>query len=260
MEERIVSDESYRGRLFTVADPDARLRDADDLMKFLDAGRGQPKRIPRGSRVAVDAIREVPAGARQVALFAHALSPEGDRAHGWTSVGNFAGLFLSETLGRIGVPAGSGQYGPHAVWVRGTYKGQVDLVRVVGTHRQIEVVSAQTRDAFLGLVGAARADGVAVGLNSGFRSWPEQKQLYDGYMRGLAGYNLASRPGNSNHQNGVAFDFDVGGGGSNPTYLWLQKHATKHGFVRTVKSEVWHWEYLPDKAAQARSRAASTTW
>ena len=255
-----MSDESYRDRPFTIADADARLRDPADPSKFLETAPGRPRRIPQGTRIRIDRIREMPSGARQVSLFVHARSADGARDIGWTSALNLDGRFLSETLGRIEVPPGEGRFGSHAVWVRGDYRGQVALVRVFGSNRQVKVVSADTRDAFLALVADARGDGIAIGLNSGFRSYPEQKQLYDGYKRGLPGYNLAAKPGHSNHQNGVAFDFDVGGGGSNATYLWLQKHATKHGFVRTVKSEAWHWEYLPDKAARARGRGTSTTW
>ncbi|MCW5581903.1 MAG: hypothetical protein KIS72_11240 [Luteimonas sp.] len=118
-----MSDESDRDREFTVADPDARLRDPADLSRFLEAAPGQPIRIPRGTRVRIDRIREVPSGARQVALFVHATPADDVSAQGWTSAFNLEGGFLSETLGRIDVPPGSGRYGPHAVWVRGDYKG-----------------------------------------------------------------------------------------------------------------------------------------
>ena len=58
----------------------------------------------------------------------------------------------------------------------------------------------------------------------------------------------------SKHGFGIAIDFNTGGrthfqASWNPTnYAWLIKNAHKFGFVRTVASEEWHFEYLPDKA------------
>ena len=85
-------------------------------------------------------------------------------------------------------------------------------------------------------------------LDSGFRSYPEQKQLHDGFTRGLLGFNTAAPPGFSKHQNGIAFDLSVPGGDGNPTYEWLKLHATTFGFVRTVSKEPWHWEFDEPKA------------
>ena len=56
-------------------------------------------------------------------------------------------------------------------------------------------------------------------------------------------YPMAGKPGWSAHHTGRATDFDVTG---NPAmYKWLVKNAIRYGFIRTVKSERWHWEYLP---------------
>lgn len=38
------------------------------------------------------------------------------------------------------------------------------------------------------------------------------------------------------------------------------RNATQFGFVRTVKREVWHWEFLPEKAEAARRRGAHETF
>ena len=48
--------------------------------------------------------------------------------------------------------------------------------RTVGTNREIEHVAAETAKAFLAMAGAAQTEGRVVGLNRGFRSYPEQKQ------------------------------------------------------------------------------------
>ncbi len=251
--------ESYRGRTFSVCDPDARLRKADALHEFVMAG-GKPATIPDGTKVKVDAVRVVPAGAEAVVIYVHALAEPGGAPLGWTSAANLEGRFLSETVGKLPPPPNASRFGPNAAWQSDEYLGQVTLIEVVGTEREIKRIAEATCEKFLAMVDAARAAGVTIGLNSGFRSWPEQKFLFDGRQRGLPGFAPANRPGNSNHQNGIAFDISVGGGGSNPTYVWLSKNATGFGFVRTVKSEAWHWEFLPEKAAKAKSKGVCTIW
>ena len=67
-------------------------------------------------------------------------------------------------------------------------------------------------------------------------------------------FNLAATPGTSQHQNGRAFDIDLGYSTNDTkqphpeamteTYKWLLLNAHKYGFVRTVANERWHWEYL----------------
>ena len=255
-----MNEASYRDRIFVVADPDARLRDPAALHSFLSAPGGEPARIPKDSQIRVDAVKRQPAGAKAVNLFVHALPADGGAAFGWTSANNLKGRFLSETIGSIPPAPGASRFGPNAAWENGAFLGQVTLVEVTGTAREIERIAESTCDAFLAMADAAREDGVAIGLNSGFRSWPEQKHLHDGFVRGLPGFNPANRPGTSNHQNGIAFDLDVGGGGSNPTYLWLQKNATGFGFIRTVRREAWHWEFRPAAAKKAKGRGTFTTW
>jgi LAS superfamily LD-carboxypeptidase LdcB len=61
-------------------------------------------------------------------------------------------------------------------------------------------------------------------------------------------FALAAEPGRSNHQNGIAFDLDVGGFDGNPVYDWLKVHGPGFGFIRTVNKEPWHWEFRPAQA------------
>ncbi len=89
---------------------------------------------------------------------------------------------------------------------------------------------------------AARAAGINLHVNSAFRSMEEQRALYQKYLNGTG--NLAAKPGYSNHQGGIAVDINVGGTGTS-TYKWLANNASRFGFVRTVPSEPWHWEYRP---------------
>lgn len=245
---------SYRGKTFVVESSDARLRRADDLSAFVLRPDGAIKTIAPGSSIRIADVRTTPAGSKAVNIFVLARSADSATEFGWTSANNLAQRFLSETIGAIEPMPATNQFGPNAAWSNGKFLGQITLIRVVGTNREIEHVAAATADAFLAMAAAAQTEGRIVGLNSGFRSYPEQKHLSDGWQRRLPGFNPANPPGFSNHQNGVAFDIDVGAGPGNATYDWMARNATQFGFVRTVKSEVWHWEFLPDKAGAARLR------
>ena len=67
--------------------------------------------------------------------------------------------------------------------------------------------------------------------------------------------NLASKPGYSNHQNGIAFDLNTsgsGGTGTGTVYNWLKENSWKFGFIRTVRSEHWHWEYRPHSVKEGK--------
>ncbi|HEX8238702.1 MAG TPA: M15 family metallopeptidase [Allosphingosinicella sp.] len=255
-----MNSESYKGKTFTVADPDARIRKDGALHEYETGPDGGFIVIPKGTKIRIDAVEVVPAGAKAVVLYAHALSADSAATLGWTVASNIQGRLLSETIGSIPPKPGASRFGPNAAWAKDKYLGQVTLVRLVGTDKEIEHISGETCDRFLAMAEAARADGVEIGVNSGFRSWPEQKFLFEGRQKGLPGFAPANRPGNSNHQNGIAFDIDVNGGGSNPTYVWLSQNATRFGFLRTVSHEPWHWEYLPDKAAAARARGVFSTF
>ena len=74
------------------------------------------------------------------------------------------------------------------------------------------------------------------------------------FKAGSSKYSAATAPpGSSNHGSGIAIDFNVGGRNNfsplnTANYVWLAKNAHRFGFVRTVGSEEWHWEYLPAKS------------
>jgi LAS superfamily LD-carboxypeptidase LdcB len=76
------------------------------------------------------------------------------------------------------------------------------------------------------------------------------------FRAGASQYNAATAaPGTSNHGSGIAIDLNTGSRNTpgfpalNSTiYSWLIKNSYKFGFIRTVRSEEWHFEYLPDRA------------
>ncbi len=256
---------TYLSKVFTITDPDSRLRNADNLLEYLryapteerpdGASNGVFKIIPVGTRVRADDVRfAARSGTRQQA-YVHVVDAASGAPIGWTSKVNFDGKFLGETLGSV-APTDSNEHGPNAAWRNGEYLGQVTLVRIVNVEGRIEHVTLDTLDPLIDMIEAAARDGKRLIVNDGFRSYPDQKYLHDGWTERRPGFNLAARPGYSKHQSGVAIDFVVPGGNGNPVYEWLKLHGPSFGWVRTVSNEAWHWEYNREKADWAV--AAST--
>ena len=115
---------------------------------------------------------------------------------------------------------------------RGSYIGRIQTVKIQG-----KWVEKNTACAFLRMEAAY---GSPLQLNSGFRTMSEQTYLWNCYQtKRCNNGNLAARPGYSNHQNGIALDI------SSRDYAYLAANAHRFGFIRTVVSERWHWEYRP---------------
>ena len=100
-------------------------------------------------------------------------------------------------------------------------------------------VEIKTARAFEQMRLAAEQDGIRLVIWSGFRTYERQAELYARYRRGHG--NLAAKPGHSNHQSGRALDLMLD---SDAVYQWLGKHARRYGFMKTVKGEPWHWEFV----------------
>lgn len=88
--------------------------------------------------------------------------------------------------------------------------------------------------------------GQGLSVTSGGRTYEEQAYLYDGYKRGLPGFNLAAPPGTSLHESGIAVD--LGGPMTNAgsaQHAWLRQNAAQFGWywVGQRYGEAWHWEY-----------------
>src|SRR3546814_6414625 len=58
-----------------------------------------------------------------------------------------------------------------------------------------------------------------------------------------------ARPGQSNHERGLAVDFTYGGSTiqsrSSPAFEWLRGNAARYGFYN-LPSEPWHWSVNGD--------------
>jgi LAS superfamily LD-carboxypeptidase LdcB len=124
-----------------------------------------------------------------------------------------------------------------AGYVNGTRRA-IQLAAITGA----KFMRSDAAAAFLRMEAAARAAGVQLLVTRAFATWDEQARLFALYQSGKG--NLAARPGYSNHQGGIAVDLSTGGT-KTAVYRWLALNAGRFGFVRTVKSEPWHWEFRP---------------
>lgn len=114
-------------------------------------------------------------------------------------------------------------------------------------------MTTTTACAFDKMASAALAAGVKITINSGFRTIARQQYFWNCYQtKACNNGNLAAQPGTSNHGRGIALDLNtdcskqIGAKpdcGASKVYQWLYNNGHNYGFVRTVQSEPWHWEY-----------------
>ena len=164
---------------------------------------------------------------------------------GWTRASNLgdgcSDLFFA--------PTWIDKKGPNACWRAGDYIGPKLLVNMVGFGAEMEQITVDSLEAYLKLKDAAEQDNIQISINSAFRTFERQAQLRHRFDIGQG--NNAARPGFSNHQHGQAFDLNTRHNvfdGSDKIYEWLKQNAPRHGFVRTVSRESWHWEFRPAEA------------
>jgi len=142
--------------------------------------------------------------------------------------------------------------GPNGCWEHGSFIGAKLLVNIVGFGGEMEQVTFDSLDAYLKLKDAAAdQSNIEISINSAFRTFQRQAELR--HLFDIGQGNKAAPAGASNHQHGQAFDLNTRHNvfdGTDKVYEWLKKNAPKHGFVRAVSNETWHWEYRPVEATQ----------
>ena len=151
---------------------------------------------------------------------------------------------------KITMPDSVGNYPIYLTGASGSTKS--------GVMYKNKLVIADYYPPFKKMVDAAKIDGVTIILNDAFRKYEDQMKLrvknapYNKknnkeFLETSSSTNFnpyTGRPGWSRHHYGIAFDISTAGG-KNKAYKWLEKNALAFGFIRTVKSETWHWEYEP---------------
>lgn len=129
-------------------------------------------------------------------------------------------------------------------------------------------IRQEVLDAFIEMYNAAKAEGITLIVNSGYRTYEYQKSLYDNYEKVNGkeyadGY--AARPDYSEHQSGLALDIVSYGMtmknfAESDTYKWLVNNCVKYGFILRYpenKEEItgyqyesWHYRFLGKDLAQ----------
>lgn len=115
-------------------------------------------------------------------------------------------------------------------------------------------IKNEVYDQFIKMWRDAKDEGLTLIINSSYRTFKDQEDIYSGYND-----DYASRPGFSEHQTGLALDIVTPGSIGNDfentdEFRWLQNNAYKYGFIlRYPKDkehitgysyESWHYRYL----------------
>ena len=103
-------------------------------------------------------------------------------------------------------------------------------------------------------------------ITSGYRSYAQQKSLYDRWKAGTFHAPSVARPGTSRHENGRALDLRDSGStagvtmAGNPRSNWLRNNCSRWGFVANGYSfrEPWHYEYQGDPWAGSGSSSGAS--
>jgi hypothetical protein len=83
---------------------------------------------------------------------------------------------------------------------------------------------------------AVAARGTTMTINSALRTLPQQYLLYEWYLQGRCGIGLAAKPGNSNHESGLAVDIDDNTG-------W-NSFMSAHGWKWYGSADPVHFDYV----------------
>ncbi len=114
------------------------------------------------------------------------------------------------------------------------------------------LVNARASAAAYKMVDDAKKDGVDLNLGGyfAFRTYEHQVALRKQWCA-KGNCDGAAEPGTSNHEMGLAIDFNLPGTNKSAVrnaskeLQWLRANAGKYSFKETVSSEDWHWAYRP---------------
>lgn len=131
-----------------------------------------------------------------------------------------------------------------------------------------QMLTSDTFDAFKRMFDDAKKENLTLIVNSSYRSYAEQDEIYEKYKKNKGeeyADSIAARPGFSEHQTGYAIDLITYGATSSTfeetdEFRWLQNNAYKYGFIlRYPKDkeyltgysyESWHYRYVGLSAAK----------
>lgn len=121
-------------------------------------------------------------------------------------------------------------------------------------------------NAFKDMSDAASREGYGIVINSAFRSYQEQQELSDLYLRTYGQEYVdkyIAKPGYSEHQTGLAMDIgsrSVNIFANSKEYGWMLENAYKYGFILRYSKrdenltgfrfEAWHYRYVGKEIAK----------
>ena len=130
-----------------------------------------------------------------------------------------------------------------------------------------QMVTSVTFDSFLKMFNAAKKENLTLIINSSYRSYEDQEEIYNYYKNTYGeeyANKIAAKAGFSEHQTGMAIDIQTYGSTASTfeefeEFKWLQDNAHKYGFIlRYPKDkeyltgyeyESWHYRYIGVEAA-----------
>lgn len=139
-----------------------------------------------------------------------------------------------------------------------------NLVKVTVQHaygNDNQLIS-EVYEAFKQMFNAAKKENITLIINSSYRSYKEQKEIYNLYVQKNGqeyADKYAARPGHSEHQTGLAIDLTTYGANGDTfdktdAFKWLQNNAYKYGFILRYPKEKesitgynyesWHYRYV----------------
>ena len=128
-------------------------------------------------------------------------------------------------------------------------------------------LSQRVLDIVIELINAGKEAGYTFVISDGYRSYAEQKDIYDAYSDyyGISETDtFVARPGHSEYQTGMTFDLKpynkvIDDVSTNEEYLWLKDNAHKYGFIFRFNKEhealtgfpsaSWRLRYVGEDAA-----------
>lgn len=139
-----------------------------------------------------------------------------------------------------------------------------DLVEIDAKYRNNNYVTKIHKDVYpyiTAMVAAAQKDGVDLKVWSPFRSYADQKVLFQNKVNSVGGdeekaATVVARPGTSEHNTGLCADFNMAKAAfaDTPMYRWMVENAEDYGFVMRYREdkqpitgvihETWHWRFV----------------